>query len=190
MVNQFLTLLDGVETLVGVFVICATTRPDVIDPALLRPGRLDFLLYMPLPDERGREDILRTCCKDVSFAPGVSVAHFARDKFDGYTGADIAAFVDECVDASTRRVIRAHEQAVERGEDVHAPTIAPAITAEDVDEALTRTRASLSVESRRYYDSIHIPFHASRTDKTKSYDADADAPTTPTTLQQTYNQGA
>lgn len=64
-VNQLLTEMDGLEERVGVFVIAATNRPDIIDPAMLRPGRLDKLLYVPLPNSEDRLQILQTCCKKV-----------------------------------------------------------------------------------------------------------------------------
>jgi ribosome biogenesis ATPase len=64
-VNQLLTELDGLEDRTGVFVIAATNRPDIIDPAMLRPGRLDKLLYVPLPSKDDRYSILKTCTKSV-----------------------------------------------------------------------------------------------------------------------------
>lgn len=72
-VNQLLTEMDGLEERVGVFVIAATNRPDIIDPAMLRPGRLDKLLYVPLPNSEDRLQILRTCCKKVPLSEDVDL---------------------------------------------------------------------------------------------------------------------
>jgi len=72
-VNQLLTEMDGLEERVGVFVIAATNRPDIIDPAMLRPGRLDKLLYVPLPNSDDRLSILKTCCRKVPMAPDIDL---------------------------------------------------------------------------------------------------------------------
>lgn len=70
-VNQLLTELDGLEERTGVFVIAATNRPDIIDPAMLRPGRLDKLLYVPLPTKDDRHSILLTCSKKLPISEDV-----------------------------------------------------------------------------------------------------------------------
>ena len=70
-VNQLLTELDGLEDRTGVFVIAATNRPDIIDPAMLRPGRLDKLLYVPLPTKDDRHSILLTCSKKLPISEDV-----------------------------------------------------------------------------------------------------------------------
>lgn len=72
-VNQLLTEMDGLDERKGVFVIAATNRPDIIDPAMLRPGRLDKLLYVPLPNNDDRHSILNTVCKKVPLAPCVDL---------------------------------------------------------------------------------------------------------------------
>lgn len=72
-VNQLLTEMDGLEERRGVFVIAATNRPDIIDPAMLRPGRLDKLLYVPLPDKNDRHSILQTNCRNVPLEQGLDL---------------------------------------------------------------------------------------------------------------------
>ena len=72
--------LDGLEDRKQVFVIAATNRPDIIDPAMLRPGRLDTLLLVPLPSEDDRYDILKTITKHSPLAPDVDLQRIARDK--------------------------------------------------------------------------------------------------------------
>lgn len=80
MVNMLLTEMDGLEDRKQVFVIAATNRPDIIDPAMLRPGRLDTLLLVPLPSEEDRLDILRTITKHSPLAADVDLERIARDK--------------------------------------------------------------------------------------------------------------
>jgi len=88
-VNQFLAELDGLEELQGVVVIGATNRPDMLDPALLRPGRLGELVYVPVPDEAARLAIFRVHTGGMSLAEDVDLEHLARAT-DRYSGADIA----------------------------------------------------------------------------------------------------
>ena len=76
-VNQLLTEMDGLEERVGVFIIAATNRPDIIDPAMLRPGRLDKLLYVPLPTPDDRISILKTTVKKVPLADNVDLKKIA-----------------------------------------------------------------------------------------------------------------
>ena len=95
-VNQLLTEMDGLEERVGVFVIAATNRPDIIDPAMLRPGRLDKLLYVPLPNSEDRLQILRTCCKKVPLSEDVDLVSIANSPLlEGFSGADLSALTRE-----------------------------------------------------------------------------------------------
>jgi peroxin-1 len=163
MVNQFLTLLDGVESLVGVFVICATSRPDVVDPALLRPGRLDHLLYLPMPDAIARAKIVRTLTREIKVAPGVDLVAIAEsERMESFSGADLAAFVSECANVAATRVLKTYTAAVGRGEDVAEPNAPPTIEPHDVVEALKRSRASLSQETLLFYKRVHEDFRNSR----------------------------
>ncbi|MBT9149677.1 MAG: ATP-dependent zinc metalloprotease FtsH [Dehalococcoidia bacterium] len=87
-ISQFLTELDGIEELKGVVVLAATNRPDIIDPALLRAGRFDFQLELPIPDEKTRLEILRIHSKDKPLASDVNLEDLARIT-EGLAGADI-----------------------------------------------------------------------------------------------------
>ena len=88
--------MDGLEERRGVFVIAETNRPDIIDPAMLRPGRLDKLLYVPLPTKEDRLQILQTICRKVPIANDVELRKIAMDSHcDGYSGADLSALVRE-----------------------------------------------------------------------------------------------
>ncbi|OGA19928.1 MAG: cell division protein FtsH [Betaproteobacteria bacterium RIFCSPLOWO2_02_FULL_67_19] len=92
--NQLLVEMDGFEGTMGVIVIAATNRPDVLDPALLRPGRFDRQVVVPLPDIRGREEILKIHMRKVPLAPDVKPDIIARGT-PGFSGADLANLVNE-----------------------------------------------------------------------------------------------
>jgi cell division protease FtsH len=92
--NQLLVEMDGFEATQGVIVIAATNRPDVLDPALLRPGRFDRQVVVPLPDIRGREQILLVHMRKVPVAPDVKADIIARGT-PGFSGADLANLVNE-----------------------------------------------------------------------------------------------
>ena len=92
--NQLLVEMDGFEANAGVIVIAATNRPDVLDPALMRPGRFDRQVVVPLPDIRGREQILLVHMRKVPIAPDVKADILARGT-PGFSGADLANLVNE-----------------------------------------------------------------------------------------------
>ena len=92
--NQLLVEMDGFEPSVGVIVIAATNRPDVLDPALLRPGRFDRQVVVPLPDIRGREQILKVHMRKVPLSTDVDASVLARG-CPGFSGADLANLVNE-----------------------------------------------------------------------------------------------
>jgi len=92
--NQLLVEMDGFEGSEGVIVIAATNRPDVLDPALLRPGRFDRQVYVPLPDIRGREQILKVHMRKVPVSDNVDPSILARGT-PGFSGADLANLVNE-----------------------------------------------------------------------------------------------
>ncbi|MCQ4344943.1 MAG: CDC48 family AAA ATPase, partial [Sulfolobaceae archaeon] len=93
-VNQLLAEMDGIEKLENVVIIAATNRPDILDPALLRPGRFDRLIYVPPPDKQARLEILKVHTRNVPLAEDVNLEALA-EKLEGYTGADIEALVRE-----------------------------------------------------------------------------------------------
>src|SRR5690625_1643402 len=100
--NQLLVEMDGFETGQGVIVIAATNRPDVLDPALLRPGRFDRQVMVSLPDVRGREQILKVHMRKVPLAPNVDPKILARGT-PGFSGADLANLVNEAALFAARR---------------------------------------------------------------------------------------
>ena len=100
--NQLLVEMDGFEGAVGVIVIAATNRPDVLDPALLRPGRFDRQVVVPLPDIRGREQILQVHMRKVPISPDVRAEILARGT-PGFSGADLANLVNEAALFAARK---------------------------------------------------------------------------------------
>ena len=134
-VNQLLTSMDGLEDLENVFVIAATNRPDIVDPALLRPGRFDKLLLVPVPDEPTRLKILKVHTKDMPL-DGVDLDSISK-KIDGYVGADIENLCREAALAAIR-------------EDKAASKV----TAKHFNEALAKVRASTDSETQRYYENL------------------------------------
>ncbi|QGN46583.1 AAA family ATPase [Micromonospora sp. WMMC415] len=105
-VAALLTELDGVEALRNVVVVGATNRPDLVDPALLRPGRLERLVYVPPPDGPARAAILRAASRTVPLAPDVDLAALAEE-LDGFSAADCAALVREAALAAMRESLAA-----------------------------------------------------------------------------------
>jgi cell division protease FtsH len=100
--NQLLVEMDGFETNEGVILIAATNRPDVLDPALLRPGRFDRQVVVARPDVKGREEILRVHSRRIPLAPGVDLKVLARGT-PGFSGADLANLVNEAALLAARQ---------------------------------------------------------------------------------------
>src|SRR5881394_2293273 len=103
--NALLVEMDGFDTQEGVIIIAATNRPDVLDPALLRPGRFDRQITVNLPDVKGREEILRVHAKKVKLAEGVDLAVIARGT-PGYSGAELANVINEAALLAARRGLK------------------------------------------------------------------------------------
>ena len=95
-VSQLLTEMDGMENMHGVVVLAATNRVDIIDPALLRPGRFDKIIKVPMPDRNSRKSILEINVKDISLADDVDLAKLA-ELTDGMSGADTASIANTAV---------------------------------------------------------------------------------------------
>jgi transitional endoplasmic reticulum ATPase len=101
-ISQLLTELDGIMTLEDVVIIAATNRPDIVDPALLRPGRFDRLIYVPEPDEKARLEIFKLYTKGMPLAKDVDLVESAA-KSKGYSGADIDGLCREAAMNALRR---------------------------------------------------------------------------------------
>lgn len=115
--NQMLVEMDGFETNLGVIVIAATNRPDILDPALLRPGRFDRQVYVTLPDIRGREQILQVHMRKIPVGTDIRADILARGT-PGFSGADLANLVNEAALFAARRSARVVEmEDFERAKD-------------------------------------------------------------------------
>jgi transitional endoplasmic reticulum ATPase len=101
--NQLLTEMDGVGAKKSLFFIGATNRPDILDEALLRPGRLDQLIYIPLPDKPSRLGILKADLRKTPLAKDVDI-NFLAELTDGFSGADIAELCQRASKAAVREV--------------------------------------------------------------------------------------
>ncbi|MAR77915.1 MAG: cell division protein FtsH [Gammaproteobacteria bacterium] len=100
-INQLLVEMDGFENETGIVVIAATNRIDILDEALLRPGRFDRKIQVSLPDVHGREEILKVHCKDKTLRKDVELKNIAKQTM-GFTGADLANLMNECAIRSVR----------------------------------------------------------------------------------------
>ena len=124
-VSQLLTEMSGIEDMEGVVVIAATNRPDIVDPALLRPGRFDRLIYVPAPDEDTRAEILKVHTRDVPIKK-MDISTLAS-KTEGYSGADLEALVREAALGALREDLKSKEVA-EQHFDEALKGIKPSIT--------------------------------------------------------------
>jgi cell division protease FtsH len=113
--NQMLVEMDGFETNVGVIVVAATNRPDILDAALLRPGRFDRQVYVTLPDIRGREQILNVHMRKVPLGQDVSAVVIARGT-PGMSGADLANLCNEAALMAARRGARGRDAGLREGQ--------------------------------------------------------------------------
>ncbi len=130
--NQLLVEMDGIEDNKGIVIIAATNRPDVLDPALLRPGRFDRQITVSLPDKNGRKAILEVHARNKHFAPDVDLNALAA-RTPGFSGADLENVLNEAAILAVRG---------NKNE----------ITMEDLDEAIDRTMGGPAKKSRKYSD--------------------------------------
>ncbi|PSQ62937.1 MAG: AAA family ATPase [Halobacteriales archaeon SW_8_66_22] len=147
-VSQLLTELDGLEALEDVVVIATTNRPDLIDQALLRPGRLDRHINVPIPDEDARRKIFEVHTRDKPLADGVDLDDLAA-RTDGYVGADIEAVCREASMIATREFITSVDP-----EEIGDSIGNVRVTADHFDQALSEVKPSVDQETRERYDEI------------------------------------
>lgn len=153
--------MDGMTSKKNVFVIGATNRPEQLDNALCRPGRLDTLVYVPLPDEASREGILKAQLRKTPVAPDIDIKYIAS-KTHGFSGADLGFVTQRAVKLAIKESIALDiERTKEREaagedvkmdeEDVDAEDPVPELTKRHFEEAMSVARRSVSdVEIRRY----------------------------------------
>jgi transitional endoplasmic reticulum ATPase len=135
-ISQLLTEIDGIATLEDVVVLAATNRPDIVDPAVLRPGRFDRLIYVPEPDEEARYRIFQIHTRDMPLAKDTNLKELARIA-KGYSGADIESICREAAMISLRRDINSKE-----------------VTLSDFQEAMKKIGPSISPDMENWYKSF------------------------------------
>lgn len=113
MINQILTEIDGVGARKNVFVIGATNRPDILDPAVIRPGRLDQLIYIPLPDLKSRIAIFKAQLRKAPIDPSIDIEVLARSTH-GFSGADISEICTTASKLAIREAILAAEERTQK----------------------------------------------------------------------------
>ena len=150
-VNQLLTEMDGLESRGNVFVIAATNRPDMIDPAMLRPGRLDKLLYVKLPNEQERISVLNTIARKTPMASDVNLEEIAR-LCENFSGADLAALVREAATCCLK-------EALQKGEKNLESLI---VRRDHFKVALQKVPPSVSAKDLKIYDKIANSLRTSR----------------------------
>jgi transitional endoplasmic reticulum ATPase len=134
--NQLLAEMDGIEDLHNVIVIGATNRPDILDPALMRPGRFDRIVYVPVPEEEGRHKILKIHTKNMKIDKSVNLLKIAEET-EGYTGADLESLCREAAMLALR-------------EDINALSV----TKGDFEKAMEKVRPSVSKNAQEQYKQI------------------------------------
>jgi len=143
-ISQLLTEMDGLVALENVVVIGATNRPDIIDPAVLRPGRMDRIIYVPPPDEEARFQILKIHTRNMPLAEDVDLREIAK-KTEGYSGADLETVCREAAMNALRKDINAKH-----------------VTKEDFEEALKKVGPSLTPEMIKWYEDLAKTFQKMR----------------------------
>ena len=154
-VSQLLTELDGLEALEDVVVIATTNRPDLIDSALLRPGRLDRHVHVPVPDEDARRKILDVHTEHKPLADDVDLAAIAR-RTEGYVGADLEAVAREASMSASREFIGSVTR-----EEVRESIGNVRVTMAHFEQALEEVNPSVTPETRERYDEIEQQFEQS-----------------------------
>merc|ERR1712216_265959 len=156
--NQMLTEMDGVGSKKNVFIIGATNRPDIIDPALMRPGRLDQLVYIPLPDHASRVDILKSCLRKSPLAKDISIDEIATATAK-FSGADLTEICQRAckyaIRESIEKSIRLQREREARGDDgMEEEDVdpVPEITRLHFEEAMKFARRSVSDADIRKYE--------------------------------------
>lgn len=168
-INQILTEMDGMGNKKNVFIIGATNRPDIIDSAILRPGRLDQLIYIPLPDEKSRESILKANLRKSPLAPDVDLPYLAKVTH-GFSGADLTEIcqracktaIRESIEQEIKREKERAKQGVDAAMDVEESDPVPEIRRDHFEEAMKYARKSVSEADIRKYEMFSQTLQQSR----------------------------
>jgi transitional endoplasmic reticulum ATPase len=164
-INQILTEMDGMTAKKNVFIIGATNRPDIIDPAILRPGRLDQLIYIPLPDLPSRIAILKAALRNSPIAKDVDLEYIGK-KTPGFSGADLTEICQRSCKLAIRESIekdiqfrKEHPDSMDTDE---APDLVPEITKAHFEDAMKYARRSVSDNDIRKYEMFAQTLQQSR----------------------------
>merc|ERR1712025_344161 len=166
--NQLLTEMDGVGAKKNVFIIGATNRPDIIDTALMRPGRLDQLIYIPMPDLPARESILKAVLRESPVSAAVDLGHLARST-DKFTGADLtevcqraAKFaIRDNIEADIKRTRELADLGDDAADDDYVDPV-PEILLKHFEQAMMGARRSVSDDDLRKYSGFAARMHQER----------------------------
>merc|ERR1711968_399735 len=157
-INQILTEMDGVGAKKNIFIIGATNRPDILDGAIMRPGRLDQLIYIPLPDQGSRESILKATMRKSPLGEDVDLTALATAT-SGFSGADLTEICQRASKMAIRENIekvlaweKQREAAGESMDDDEEPDFVPEIRRYHFDEAMKFARKSVSPQDLRKYE--------------------------------------
>jgi len=164
-VNQLLTEMDGLEDRKQIFIIAATNRPDIIDPAMLRPGRLDKLLYVPLPDFNDRCSILETITKNLKLDKDIELNKINMDKrMEGFSGADIAALVREAQLHALKRLTEKEKEKIKKGDNDmdDKEEVEFKINMSDFEYSLNNILPSVSLNDKKKYENLKKKLQESR----------------------------
>uniref|UniRef100_A0A8B9I673 Transitional endoplasmic reticulum ATPase n=1 Tax=Anser brachyrhynchus TaxID=132585 RepID=A0A8B9I673_9AVES len=166
-INQILTEMDGMSTKKNVFIIGATNRPDIIDPAILRPGRLDQLIYIPLPDEKSRVAILKANLRKSPVAKDVDLDFLAK-MTNGFSGADLTEICQRACKLAIRESIESEirrereRQTNPSAMEVEEDDPVPEIRRDHFEEAMRFARRSVSDNDIRKYEMFAQTLQQSR----------------------------
>ena len=158
-INQILSEIDGMGSGKTLFIIGATNRPDILDPGIMRPGRLDQLIYIPLPDRESRVSIFKANLRKSPIADDIGFEQLA-DVTEGFSGADITEICQRAAKNAIRESITAEIERQKRVEDGELtqeeadalPDMVPAITRAHFEESMSKARRSVGPEIVQQYD--------------------------------------
>jgi len=151
-VNQMLTEMDGLDDRKEIFIIAASNRPDMIDGAMLRPGRLDKLVYVPLPGPESRVKILKTCARFSPIGEDVNLEEIAlSDRCNGFSGADLQMLITEACRCCVQEAIKENNN-----NDI-------LVRKDHFEEALNSVNPSVSKKDEKIYDNMRKRIIESRT---------------------------
>jgi len=187
-INQILTEMDGMGAKKNVFIIGATNRPDIIDSAILRPGRLDQLIYIPLPDIPSRINILKAVLKNSPVAKDVDLEFLAK-KTNGFSGADLTEICQRACKLVIRESIEKDIEKSRSGEtmDTEVPDEdpVPEIRKDHFEEAMKFARRSVSDNDIRKYEMFAQTLQQSRGFGSTNFKFPDQNPNQPSNVQQT-----